>query len=73
MEPEFIREPNFDVIGIGREFLFPPIAYLTLDRKLLKIQWHPGKITYHLPETYQSVRFETLAAAFYAAYGKEMS
>lgn len=43
MEPEFIREPNFDVIGIGMEFLIPPIAYRTLDRKLLKIQWHRAK------------------------------
>lgn len=71
MEPEFILDRNFDLFGI--DYFEPPRVYLTRDRKLLKVEWHPGKITYHLPETYQSVRFETLAVAFHAAYGKEMT
>ena len=71
MEPEFILDRNFHLYGI--HFLEPPRVYLTLDRKLLKVEWPPGNITYHLPETYNSVRFETLAAAFHAAYGKEMT
>ena len=74
MKPEFVFDPNFDVIGNKMDWLVPPaLAYLTLDRKLLKLVWPQNKITYHLPETYLSVRFEHLADAFYAAYGKEMS
>lgn len=76
MEPEFFLDPNFVLFYSGRDYLepySPALAYLTHDRKLLKLQWSDDKITYHLPETYNSVSFDTLASAFHAAYGKEMS
>lgn len=71
MQPEFILDPNFNVIGTEMDWEDHPRVYLTHDRKLLKIE-RGSFITYHLPETFKSVRFETLAAAYYAAYGKEM-
>ncbi len=74
MKPKFVYDKNFDVIANGMDWLEPPaLAYLTVDRKLLKLEWPGGKVTYHLPETHTSVSFGSLEAAFYAAYGKEMS
>lgn len=73
MEPECFLDPNFDVVGTEMDWEDHPRVYLTRDRKLLKIERGPKYVTYHLPETFKSVRFETLAAAYHAAYGKEMS
>ena len=69
MQPTFIPAPNFD---LGMDIFEPPRVYLTPDDKLLKIEWSPTATTYHLPETFVSVRFNDLASAFHAAYGRPL-
>lgn len=69
MRPEFIPAPDFD---LGMRLFEPPHVSLTADGKLLKIDWSGGETTYHLPETFISVKFNDLASAFRAAYGRPM-
>lgn len=69
MRPEFVSAPVFD---LGMHFFEPPRVSLTADGKLLRIEWSASETTYHLPETFVSVRFNDLASAFQAAYGRPM-
>lgn len=69
MRPEFTPAPHFD---LGMNLFEPPQVSLTADGKLLKIVWSASETTYHLPETFVSVKFNDLASAFQAAYGRPM-
>lgn len=61
MRPEFTPAPHFD---LGMNLFEPPQVSLTADGKLLKIDWSASETTYHLPETFVSVKFNDLASAF---------
>lgn len=70
MQPTFLPAPTFNVTGFDSEYL--PLAYLTPDGKLLKIEWAATVVTYHLPETFNCVMFKNLASAYHAAYGRDL-
>lgn len=70
MDIQFLPDDSENWLpGYSSDYL--PQFFLTPDRKILK-KVYLGRVTYHLPETYQAVTFSDLGAAFQAAYGRPL-
>jgi len=56
----------------GWDYMEYEPAFVTADRKLFKVPLSNHQFIYYLPETWSSVRFDTIEVAYHAAYGKDL-